>query len=165
MSRTASKTICGTASGQRKIVKAHINNNQASERQVCARTYPGQHAVRSGFSVCLFMVVLAVFGWVMHRRLTQYDTSQQAIHQSTAIKACLTKRNPILVPSMRGIDAFAVFVPAFAFYATLNSPGNSEAALAFRVQRDESDQHAGARLWPSLAHFFFLPPPSLSSEL
>ena len=144
-------------------MKAHMNGNQTSERQACARIYPGQRAVRSGFSVCLFIVVLAVFGWVMHRRLTQYDTPQQAIHQSTAIKACLTKRNPISVPSMGGFDAFAVFSLAFALAATLKPRDNAKASLAWRVQRDESDQRAGGCLWSSVAHFFFLPPPSLLS--
>ncbi|MHB1937682.1 MAG: hypothetical protein ACYCOR_13980 [Acidobacteriaceae bacterium] len=142
-----------------------MNDKQTSERQACARTSPGRRAVRSGFSVCLFIVVLAVFGWVMHRRLTQYDTPQQAIHQSTAIKACPTKRNPISVPSMGGFDAFAVFSLASALAAALKSRDNAEASLALRVRRDEFDQRAGARPWPSLAHFFFLPPPSLLSRL
>jgi hypothetical protein len=142
------------------VLKAHMHDNPTSERQRCARMHSGPRAFRGGFSVCLFLVVMAVCGWVMHRRLSQYDAPQQTIHQSTAIKACVTKRNPISVPSMRGTDAFAVFLLAFAFTAILNSPGNSEAAVAFRVQRDQSDQHADAGIRPSLDHFFFLPPPS-----
>jgi hypothetical protein len=142
------------------VLKADMHDDPTSERLWCARMHCGQRAFHGRFSVCLFIVVLAVFGWVMHRRLSQYETPQQAIHQSTAIKACVTKRNPISVPSMRGTDAFAVFLLAFAFTAILNSPRNSEAALAFRVQRDQSDQHADAGIGPSLDHFFFLPPPS-----
>ena len=155
---------CGSASEQGMALKAHMNDNQTS-RQPCARIYPGRRAVRGGFTVCLFIVVLAVFGWVMHRRLTQYDTPQQAIHQSTAIKACLTKRNPISVPTMRGVEAFAVFLLAFAFVAALDSRGNSQVSLALRVQRDRSDQWSEASLLPGLSHFFFLPPPSPSPVL
>ena len=135
-------------------------NDNPTSRQLCARIYPGGRALRGGFSVCLFIVVLAVFGWVMHRRLTQYDTPQQAIHQSTAIKACLTKRNPISLPSMRGVDAFAVFFLAFAAVAML---GNSEASVALRVQRGRRDRPSAAQIRHDLAHFFFLPPPSLST--
>lgn len=145
-------------------LKAYMNDNQTS-RQQCARIYPGRRAMRGGFTVCLFIVVLAVFGWVMHRRLTQYDTPQQAIHQSTAIKACLTKRNPISLPAMRGVEAFAVFLLAFAFAAALDLTGNSEASVALRVQRDRSDHCSDARILPSLAHFYFLPPPSLAPVL
>jgi hypothetical protein len=133
-------------------------NDNPTSRQLCARTCPGRRAARGGFSVCLFIVVLAVFGWVMHRRLTQYDTLQQAVHQSTAIKACLTKRNPIALPSMRGVGAFAVFFFAFAVIATL---GNSEASVALRVQRGRRDRLSGAQIRPNLARFYFLPPPSL----
>jgi hypothetical protein len=126
---------------------------------------PGRHGVRGRFSVCLFIVMLAVCGWVIHRRLSQYDAPQQAVHQSAAIKACLTKRIPIPVPSVRGAEAFAVFFLASAFLATLGSLGNSEASLAFRAQRDGADKRSAARIRPSLAHFFFLPPPFLSPVL
>ncbi len=125
----------------------------------------GQGAFRGQFSVCLFIVLLAVFGWVIHRRLTQYDTPQQAIHQSTAIKACVTKRNPISVPSLHGTDAIAAFLLAFAFTAIRTSPENSTAAVAYRVQRDRSDQQADAAMRPCLDHFFLLPPPLSFSEL
>ena len=146
-------------------LKVHMHDDPTSGRLGCARMHSGQRAFRGRFSVCLFIVVLAVFGWVMHRRLSQYDTPQPAVHQSTAIKACVTKRNPISVPSMRGTDAFAVFLLAFAFAAILKSPGNSKAAVAFRVQREQSDQRADAGIRPSLNHFFFLPPPSRLSVL
>lgn len=142
-----------------------MHDNPTSERLWCARMDSGQRAFHGRFSVCLFIVVLAVFGWVVHRRLTQYDTPQQAIHQSTAIKACVTKRNPISVPSWHGTDTSTAFLLAFVFAATLKSPGNTEAAVAYRVQRDQSDQHADAGMRPCLDHFFLLPPPSLLSEL
>ena len=125
----------------------------------------GQTAFRSGFGVCLVIVVLAVCGWVMHRRLSQYDAPQQAVHQSTAIKVCVTKRNPLSVPSMRGTNAFAVFLLAFAFAAILNSLGNSEAALAFRVQSEPSDRRANAGILSCVHHFFVLPPPRFLSVL
>jgi hypothetical protein len=148
------------------ILKEYMHDNPTTERFWCARIHSGQRAFRGEFSVCLFIVVLAVCGWVMHRRLSQYDTPQQAIHQSTAIKVCVTKRNPLSVPSMRGSDTFAVFqLLAFAFAAILNSPGNSEAVVAYRVQREQSDQHGVADIRSCLHHFFVLPPPSRLSVL
>ena len=147
------------------ILKEHMHDNLTSERHVCAWYYGGRGSFRGGFSVCFFVVVLSVFGWVMHRRLSQYDTPQQAIHQSVSLKVCVTKRNPITLPSMRGSNAFAVFLLAYAFATTLNSPGNSEASLAFRVQRERSDQRADADIRPGLDHFFVLPPPSHLSVL
>lgn len=138
-----------------------MSDNQTARGPLAAMMPPGRHGVRGRFSVCMFIVMLAVCGWMMHRRLSQYEAPQQAVHQSTAIKVCLTKRNPIPVPSMRGTEAFAVFFLTSAFLAMLGSLGNSEASLAFRVQRDWSDKRSAARIRPSLAHFFFLPPPSL----
>jgi hypothetical protein len=147
-------------------LKEYMHDNPTTERFWCARMHSGQRAFGGQFSVCLFIVVLAVCGWVMHRRLSQYDTPQQEIHQSTAIKVCVTKRNPLSVPSMRGSDAFAVFLLlAFSLAAILNSPGNDEAAVAYRVRRDQSDQHVVADICSCLHHFFVLPPPSRLSVL
>lgn len=142
------------------VLKLRMHDDPAVERLWSARMHAGQGAFRSRFGVCLIMVVLAVCGWVMHRRLSEYDAPQQAIHQSTAIKVCVTKRNPLTVPSMRGTDAFAVFLLAFAFTAILNALGNSEAAVAFRVQGQPSDQRANAGIRSCLHHFFVLPPPT-----
>jgi hypothetical protein len=142
-----------------------MHDSPTLERLWCARMDSGRRPFRGRFSVCLFIVLLAVFGWVVHRRLTQYDPPQQAIHQSTAIKVAVTKRNPMSVPSQGGTDALALFLLAFAFALTLKSPGNSETAVAYRVQRDQSDQHSNACVRPCLDHFFLLPPPSSLSEL
>lgn len=148
------------------ILKVYMHEIPTTERCWCARMHSGQRAFGGQFSVCLFIVVLAVCGWVMHRRLSQYDTPQQEIHQSTAIKVCVTKRNPLSVPSMRGSNAFAVFLlTAFAFASILNSPGNSEAAVAYRVRREQSDQHGVADIRSWLHYFFVLPPPSRLSVL
>jgi hypothetical protein len=149
-----------SASEKGMTLTARMHDNPISKRQGWAWNYSGRGSFRGGFSICLVIVVLSVFGWVMHRRLSQYDAPQQAIHQSAAIKVCLTERNPMSVPSTHGMDAAAVFLLALAFIATFNSPGNSEASLTFRVQRDQSDQRADAGILPSLDHFFFLPPPS-----
>jgi hypothetical protein len=146
-------------------LKDTMHDNPRSERQACARIRPGRRGFSRGFSICLFLVVLAVCGWVMHRRLSQYDTPQQAIHQSTSIKVTVTKRNPISVPSQHGTDAIALFLLAFAITATLKSPENSKTAVAYRVQRDQSDQHADVSMRRRLDRFFLLPPPSLFSEL
>ena len=156
-------TTYGSASEQRMILKQHMHDNPTSERHVCPWYYGGQGSFRGGFSVCFFIVVLSVCGWVMHRRLSQYDAPQQAIHQSVSLKAYVTKRNPISVPSMRGTDAFAVFLLAYAFTSTLNPSGNSASSLTFRVQSERADQHSDANARPSLDHFFVLPPPSYLS--
>ncbi len=147
------------------VLKGYMHDNPTSERLWSVRMHSGQGAFRGQFTVCLFIVLLAVFGWVIHRRLTQYDTPQQAIHQSTAIKACVPKRNPISVPSLQGADAIAVFLLAFAFTAIRKSSEKSKTAVAFRVQREQSDQQTDAGMRPCLNHFFHLPPPLLLSEL
>jgi hypothetical protein len=149
------------ASEQAMDLKGTMHDSATLERSWCARIDCGRRTFDSRFSVCLFIVVLAVCGWVMHRRLSQYDTPQQAIHQSTAIKVCVTKRNPISLPSQHGTDAIALFLLAFAIAVTLQSPANSRTAIAYRVQRDQSDQHADASMRSRLDHFFLLPPPSL----
>jgi hypothetical protein len=156
---------CEIASEQGKNLKGYMHDTTTMERLWYARMNSGTRPLRGRFSVCLFIVVLAVFGWVVHRRLTQYDAPQQAIHQSTAIKVTVTKRNPISVPSQRATDAIALFLLAFAFALSFNSAGNTAAAIAYRVQRDQSDQHADVGMRPCLDHFLLLPPPSLLSEL
>ncbi|MGA7707802.1 MAG: hypothetical protein WBF45_16450 [Acidobacteriaceae bacterium] len=158
-------TTYESASEQGTILKEHMHDNLTSERHACAWYYGGRGSFRGGFSVCFFIVVLSVCGWVMHRRLSQYDTPQQAIHQSASLKVCVTKRNPISMPSTRGTDAFSVLLLASAFAATLRSPGNSEASLTFRVQRQQSQQRADVDIPPGLDHFFVLPPPSQLSVL
>jgi len=147
------------------ILKLHTHDDPAVKRPCNARMHTGQGAFGGTFGVCLIFVVLAVCGWVMHRRLSQYDTPQQAVHQSTSIKVCVTKRNPLSVPSMRGTDAFAVFLLAFAFTAILTALGNSESALAFRVQSEPSDRRANAGILSCVHHFFVLPPPMHPSVL
>jgi hypothetical protein len=147
------------------ILKVHTHEDPTSDRLEYAGMHPGQGAFGGRFGVCLIIMVLAVCGWVMHRRLSQYDAPQQAVHQSTAIKVCVTKRNPLSMPSMRGTDAFAVFLLALAFAAILNAVGNSEAALALRVQSEPSDHRANAGILSCLPHFFVLPPPSRLSVL
>jgi hypothetical protein len=151
-----------TASEYGMVAKVYMNDNQKLKRQLPARVCSGRRVVRRRFSVCLFIVVLAVFSWVMHRRLAQYDSTPHAIHQSTAIKVCLTKRNPISMPSMHGMDGFAAFFLAFAMMAMLGSLSNSEASLTLRAQRNRWNRRSPARTRPCLVHFFFLPPPSLS---
>lgn len=146
-------------------MKEYMHDKPTSERLWSARMHSEQGAFRGQCSVCLFIVLLAVFGWVVHRRLTQYDTPQQAVHQSVAIKACVTKRNPFSVPSLQGTEAIAVLLLAFAFKVILRSPENSRATVAYRVQRDQSDQQADAGMRRCLDYFFLLPPPLPISEL
>jgi hypothetical protein len=147
------------------ILKVHTHDDSTSDRLEHAGMHPGQGAFGGRFGVCLIIMVLAVCGWVMHRRLSQYDAPQQAVHQSTSIKVCVTKRNPLSVPSMRGSEAFAVFLLALAFAAILNALGNSEAALALRVQSQPADHRANAGILSCMHHLFVLPPPARLSVL
>lgn len=136
------------------------------------QTERGPHFIASGsagggcakrFSVCLFIVILAVCAWTMHRRLAQYDSIQQAGHHSTAIKVCLTERTQVPAPAIHGIDSFTLLFEVLAFAVALFTLGNSEASLMLRVLRNASTMFCSARTGRALIHFFFLPPPSLST--
>ncbi len=117
------------------------------------------------FSVCLFIVILSVFAWAMHRRLAQYDTILPTMHQSTATKVCLTERTQVPMPSMHGMDGFTLLFEIFVLAAALFALSNSEASLHLRVLRYKRDVSYPAHSRPGLVHFFFLPPPSPSFVL
>lgn len=120
----------------------------------------------TGFSVCLVVVVLAVFSWVVQRRLAQYESIQQAGgHHMVATKVCLTDRNQISGPSLHAVKnafagsamLFAAIFMAFGLSMTVPLKGLSG---TWRYCRG-----LGARVRPGLTFFFFLPPPSFSSAM
>jgi len=117
------------------------------------------------FSVCLFIVILSVFAWVMHRRLAQYDTILPIMHQSTATKVCLTERTQVPLPSVHGIDSFTMLFEIFILATAIFVLCNSEASLHLRVLDQKRYGLCPLRSRPGLIHFFFLPPPPLSSPL
>lgn len=127
-----------------------------------ARLFPAQKGRRvywGGFSVCLFIVLLSVFTWVVQRRLAQYESMQQpGGSHMTATKVCLTERPQISVPSIQSVDGFALFFIAIAFAGTLLRLDDS---LSSRVSHPSPPPLRRARGKPCMAHFFFLPPPAI----
>ena len=134
-----------------------------SNRTGQTRVQPGRRAYWSGFSVCLFVVLLAVFTWVVHRRLTQYESMQQTGgHHMIATKVCLTERQQISVPSIQAADGAALFFIVVAFAGALFRLDGSQPSPARPGQPPPLPR---TRLDICLAHFFFLPPPTILSAL
>jgi hypothetical protein len=111
----------------------------------------------SGFSVCMFVVLLAVFTWAVHRRLTQYESLHQAGgHHMTATKVCLTERPQVSVPTEQRMSRpamlFLALVLAFALLRLDEGHGSSP-------REEHAQRSRGRLLHPGLTHFFFLPPP------
>ena len=142
-----------------------MKDRKSAHRPHLIRTKPDGRGCVTMFSVCLFIVILSVFAWAIHRRLAQYDTILPTMHQSTATKVCLTERTPVPMPSTHGIDGFTLLFEILVLAGTLFALSNSEASLHLRVLRDKRDVSYPARSRPGLIHFFFLPPPSRSLVL
>lgn len=116
-----------------------------------------------GFSVCLFIVLLSVFTWVVQRRLAQYESIQQAGgHHMAATKVCLTDRNQFAGVSvhtvrraLEGSAAFLLiaFATMFALATPSVQPGPEWNWLKLRGAPVPASM-------PGLTFFFFLPPPS-----
>ena len=132
----------------------------------CARlaaSKAGRRQYWSGFSICLCIVLLSVFTWVVHRRLAQYESMQQAGgHHMTATKVCLTERPQISIPTTNAMDGFAMFFIAIAFAGALFRLDDSHASP---VRREPPGRLCRTRIRPCLAHFFFLPPPASATAL
>jgi hypothetical protein len=136
-----------------------LTSNRASQ----TRVQPGRRGYWSGFSVCLFIVLLSVFTWVVHRRVTQYESMQQTGgHHMTATKVCLTERPQISVPSIQSAEGAALFFIAVAFAGALFRSDGSQPS---RFRPDQPPPQPRTRLKICLAHFFFLPPPAILSAL
>ena len=120
-------------------------------------TRQAQPAYWGGFSVCLFIVLLAVFTWALHYRLAQYESLQQTGGHLPAAKMCLTDRNQIPVLSSHTLaDAMGLFV-ALAFASMFFGFGKPETS---RRLGEQPERLPGARIRICLTHFFFLPPPN-----
>ena len=127
------------------------------------RRNTGANPYWTGFTICLFMVLLSVFTWVVHRRLTQYESTQQTGgHHMIATKVCLTERPQISVPSIQAADGAALFFIAVAFAGGLFRLDGSQPSP---VRPDQPPPRPSTRLKICLAHFFFLPPPAILSAL
>lgn len=106
----------------------------------------------------MFIVLLSVFTWVVHRRLTQYESMQQpGGHHMTATKVCLTERLQITAPSVHTADNAKILLVAVAFASSLFRIDDSRQSP---VRRDDPAHPYRARIKPCMAHFFFLPPPA-----
>lgn len=113
----------------------------------------------TGFTVCLFIVLLSVFTWVIHRRLTQYESLHQAGgHHMTATKVCLTDRNQTLLSSAHELVGSGMLIVAVALAGSLFAGCDVPAKVTYRRQ---SRQIGDLRGSPYLSHFFFRPPPTL----
>lgn len=140
-----------------------MNIPQTSNRADSTRVQSGRGGYWSGFSVCLFIVLLSVFTWVVHRRLTQYESMQQTSgHHMIATKVCLTERPQISVPSIQSADGTALFFIVVTFAGALFRLDCPQPA-GFRLDRSLTVPRT--RLKTCLAHFFFLPPPASFSAL
>lgn len=116
-----------------------------------------------GFSACLFVVLLSVFTWVVHRRLTQYEAVPAAGgHHMTATKVCLTERPLISIPSSDAIDSVAMFLAFISWMLAWIFTGNIKRSYAFETR---TSRIPFVRIEPSLSHFFSLPPPVNSCSL
>jgi hypothetical protein len=135
-----------------------MNGTPTSNRVQRPPRQQGQRRYWSGFSVCLFIVLLSLFTWVIHRRLTQYETIQQAGgHHMTATKVCLTERPQISVPSTHAMDDSTIFFVVIAFASTLFRLDDVQEPP---IRRDQPPRLRHTRIKSCLAHFFFLPPPA-----
>lgn len=113
--------------------------------------------------MCLFVLLLAVFTWALHRRVAQYESMQPAGSHIPAAKMCLTERNQMPLPSMVAVKAPPVAGSMILFLACVfvrasRGLSNLPAARAFR-SRPLASTHTHPN--PCLNYFFFLPPPSL----
>lgn len=111
----------------------------------------------------MFVMLLAVFTWAVHRRLTQYESLHQAGgHHMTATKVCLTERPQVSVPTEQKANYSAMLLIVFAFVFALLHVGDH--GISFAVS--EYFQPFGRRrARASLTRFFFRPPPATLSYL
>lgn len=111
----------------------------------------------TGFTALLFVVLLSVFTWVVHRRLSQYESLEQTGgHHMTATKVCLTDRHQSLAPLTQEIGGAALFVTVIALAGALLGRDNPK---GLHSVDEQPRQFRCTRSKPCLSHFFFLPPP------
>ncbi len=148
--------------------RVNINREQMNGTLTLNRIQrsPGQQGQRrywSGFSVCLVIVLLSLFTWMIHRRLTQYQSGAQAGgHHMTAIKVCLTERPQISVPAIHTMDDSTIFFVVIAFAGALF---RLDEVRESSVRRDQPPRLCRTRIRYCVAYFFFLPPPASLTAL
>ncbi|MEO6828894.1 MAG: hypothetical protein ABI164_03730 [Acidobacteriaceae bacterium] len=135
-----------------------MNATNTANRTRLLRGEPGKRRYWSGFSVCLFILLLAVFTWVVHRRVTQYEAMQTGSHHITATKVCLTERPQISVPTVQSTARGTLFFVVFAFASAMLLRDDSGLSP---VRRGSPPGLSRTRIRPCLGHFFFLPPPAI----
>lgn len=124
------------------------------------RKKPRSRRYWTGFTVCLFVVLLSVFTWVIHRRLTQYELQQAGGHRMTATKVCLTDRNQTSLPTAHELGVSGMLLAAVVLAGV---PGSGDDSPQAFIGHTRPRPLGCARSRPCLAHFLFLPPPSLLS--
>jgi hypothetical protein len=139
-----------------------MNGTNTVNRAQSSPAKPGSRRYWGGFSVCLFMLLLAVFTWAVHRRLTQYEAMENGGHHMTATKVCLTERPQISVPTVQSAERGTMFLVAIAFaFASYRL----DDLQPLRMRPGYPPQLSRTRIRSCLAHFFFLPPPATSIAL
>jgi glycerol-3-phosphate acyltransferase PlsY len=139
-----------------------MNGNPPATKFAAAPAPARSFGYWSGFTVFLFIVLLALFTWVVQRRVAQYESLQQAGgHHLTATKVCLTDRigTNALLPAVPALAGFALLLCA------LLSPGTPGTASMARLLIATPSNSLLTRLRRLLPHLFFLPPPPFLSTL
>lgn len=135
-----------------------MNGNPSATKSGVSSTQTGSFGYWSGFTVFLFIVLLALFTWVVQRRVAQYESLQQAGgHHLTATKVCLTDRiggTNALLPTVPALAGFVLLLAAFLGLDKGLSAGPAQPAVATICALPI------AALRRSLPHLFFLPPPA-----
>lgn len=117
----------------------------------------------SRFSVCLFVVLLAVFTWAVHRRLAQYDSVLQDGHHLASTKVCLPDRPQVTVSPQRTFHATPTLTATALFAFTLvNRPAEVPVFV-----NEALDTPPRSPQWVDcgLSRCSYLPPPSQISSL
>ncbi len=150
------------------VPKVRMKHKETGNSSQLGGNRQAPFAYWSGFSVCLFVVLLAVFIWALHYRLAQYESTQQAGGHVPAAKMCLTERNRMVAPSRQSRDSShgslgsMIFWVVFAFATVVLGLGKFGSSL---LVRDSQQRFRFKRSRSCLTHFFFLPPPVVFAAL
>jgi hypothetical protein len=137
-----------------------MNENHSATRSAAAATRTRSLGYWGGFTAFLFVVLLALFTWVVQRRVAQYESLQQAGgHHLTATKVCLTDR-------IGGTIALLPAAPAQAgllfFLSVLFGLNQSRSEVVpSGICRSDGDPPLSL-IRRRLPHLFYLPPPVFS---
>lgn len=114
----------------------------------------------SGFSVCMFLVLLALLIWAVHYRMAQYEAMETTGAHVHAAKMSLTDRNQVAGASIPTMDTAALLLIAFVFASVFCILGCTlEGAAAGWAAERLPDRLRHPRLSGCLTYYFFLPPP------